>query len=175
MENPMPTYNVHLYREMRLFFTGIEADTPEQAARLVADKATDEADYTDDCEGATTSALVDLVGDEDYSESVAIDLDPMRSAAQELYEALKDSLPALWLTATSGHPDAIRIHNKARDAIALAHRKSTPNKATSAPSLEATLLTIKEWLETGKVDGITRSNASIIEEIDAVLAYGKTA
>jgi len=70
----MPTYNVHLYREMRLFFPGIEADTPEQAAKLVAERAADEAEYTDDCEGATTSALVDLVGDEDFSETVAIDL-----------------------------------------------------------------------------------------------------
>jgi hypothetical protein len=90
----MPTYNVHLYREMRLFFPGIEAGTPEEAVRLVADKATDEAEHTDDCEGATTSALVDLVGDEEYRHSKTIDLDPVKVVAQELYEALEECLRA---------------------------------------------------------------------------------
>jgi hypothetical protein len=124
MEFSMPTFNVHLYREMRLYFPGIEADTPEKAAKLVAGKPTDEATTIDDCDGESHAALVDLVGDTNYSQSVTIDLDPGKGAA---------------------------------------------------PSLEVTLLTVKEWLETGKVDGISRSNASIIEEIDAVIDYGKAA
>lgn len=91
----MPTYNVHLYREMRLFFPGIEAESAEQATKLVAEKPTDHAEYTDDCEGETTSALVDLVGDEDFSESVTIDLDPMKAAAKELYDLLEEIYPLL--------------------------------------------------------------------------------
>jgi hypothetical protein len=93
MEFYMPTYNVHLYREMRLFFPGIGADTPEEAAKLAAEKHFDDAADFSDCEGENLSALVDLVGDEDYSESVTIDLDPMKSAAQELYEAAESILP----------------------------------------------------------------------------------
>ena len=34
----MTLYNVHLYREMRLHFPGVEANTPEEAARIAADK-----------------------------------------------------------------------------------------------------------------------------------------
>ena len=30
----MTIFNVHIYREMRLIFTGIEADTPEAAAAI---------------------------------------------------------------------------------------------------------------------------------------------
>ena len=70
----MPTYNVHLYREMRLFFPGIEADTPQQAAKLVADKPINEATTIEDRDGESIAALVDLVGDENFSESVTIDL-----------------------------------------------------------------------------------------------------
>jgi hypothetical protein len=33
----MKTYNVHIYREMRLFFPGIIASTAEEAARLAAE------------------------------------------------------------------------------------------------------------------------------------------
>ena len=84
----MPTFNVHLYREMRLYFPDIEADTPEQAAKIVAEKATDEAETIADCEGISTAALVDRFGDEDFSGSVTVDLDPMQGAAPELYTAL---------------------------------------------------------------------------------------
>ena len=33
----MKTYNVHIYREMRLFFPGIVASTAEEAATLAAE------------------------------------------------------------------------------------------------------------------------------------------
>src|SRR5262249_15475416 len=36
-ERTMQTYNVHIYREMRLFFPGIVASTAEEAARLAAE------------------------------------------------------------------------------------------------------------------------------------------
>ena len=40
----MNHYIVHLYREMRLTFADIEADTPEAAAAFARDKATGDAD-----------------------------------------------------------------------------------------------------------------------------------
>ena len=65
----MTTYNVHIYREMRLVFGGIEAGSPEAAASIARDKTTGEADSIDDCEGETIAALVDVQGDEEYEQS----------------------------------------------------------------------------------------------------------
>ena len=62
----MTKYNVHIYREMRLTFDGIEADTPEAAAAIARDKPTGDADDIDDCDGENLAALVDVAGDEDY-------------------------------------------------------------------------------------------------------------
>lgn len=87
----MTLYNVHLYREMRLHFPGITADTPEQAARFAADKPTAEAEYTEDCEGDNLAALIDVAGDDEFTQSVTIDFEPerLRKAAPELLEALE--------------------------------------------------------------------------------------
>jgi hypothetical protein len=85
------TYKVHIYREMRLVFGGIEADTPEAAADLARDKFTSDADKIDDCEGMTLSALVDVVGDRDYEQSCFIDFDEerLRNAAPALLTACR--------------------------------------------------------------------------------------
>ena len=72
----MKTYNVHLYREMRLYFPGVEAESPEAATRIAAEKSTDEADYVEDCEGETLSALVDVAGDAEYLHTQLIDFQP---------------------------------------------------------------------------------------------------
>ena len=40
----MTTYIVHLYREMRLTFEPVEADTPEAAAAIARDRLTEDAD-----------------------------------------------------------------------------------------------------------------------------------
>jgi hypothetical protein len=91
-----PTYNVHLYREMRLFFPGIVADTPEQAAARAAELPDDEAAHIEDCEGINLCALVDLVGDDDFSESVGVDFDHGRTIvrADQLHQALQQALDA---------------------------------------------------------------------------------
>jgi hypothetical protein len=83
------TYNVHIYREMRLVFGGIEADTPEAAATIARDKPTEEADSIDDCEGETLSALVDLAGDEEYeqSRSISFEEERLRRASPALLAA----------------------------------------------------------------------------------------
>jgi hypothetical protein len=82
----MTHYNVHVYREMRLFFPGIEADTPELAAQIAAEKPTHDADFIDDCDGETLAALVDVVRDHAFAQSVTIDFDGerLRKAAAKL-------------------------------------------------------------------------------------------
>ena len=74
----MTIHNVRIYREMRLVFGGIEAESPEAAALFARGKPTDEADSIDDCEGENLAALVDLAGDEDYEHSQFIDFEPER-------------------------------------------------------------------------------------------------
>jgi hypothetical protein len=127
----MPTYNVHLYREMRLFFPGIEADTPEQAAKIIAEKATDEAATINDCNGHNLAALVDLVGDKDYSESITIDLDPMKGAAQELYEALNAIVADYNLPQHKQMSllDFSVLMGKAKNALAKARGEALPEAA----------------------------------------------
>jgi hypothetical protein len=86
----MTLYHVHIYREMRLYFPDIEAATPEAAARLADARPTGEAEYIEDCEGQSLSALVDVASDDDFSRSVVIDFAPerRRKLADELVAAL---------------------------------------------------------------------------------------
>src|SRR5271165_2005856 len=88
----MTHYNVHIYREMRLMFEGIEADSPEAAASIARDKLTSDANLIDDCDGETFAALVDLAGDEDYRHSRGIDFEAerLRKTAPKLLAALID-------------------------------------------------------------------------------------
>jgi len=87
----MTLYNVHIYREMRLYFPSIEAATPEEAAKIASDKPTDNAEYTEDCDGDNLAALIDLVGDDAFEKSVIIDFEPerLRKAAPQLLAALQ--------------------------------------------------------------------------------------
>src|SRR5262249_36133076 len=82
-----------LYREMRLLFERIEAETPEAAAAIVRDRLTEDADDISDCDGDTFAALVDVAGDDQYEQSVMIDFEGerLRKAAPELLAALKDA------------------------------------------------------------------------------------
>lgn len=86
----MKTYTVHLYREMRLTFTGITADTPEGAVASACDAASEAASHWEDCEGETFSALVDLDGDAEFEHSRVIDFPEgrLRQAAPKLADAL---------------------------------------------------------------------------------------
>jgi hypothetical protein len=74
----MTIYNVHIFREMKLRFDGIEAETPEGAAAIARDKLT-QADDLDDCDGETFSALVDVHGDEEYEKTRLIDFEAERA------------------------------------------------------------------------------------------------
>jgi hypothetical protein len=108
---PSPTrYIVHIYREMRLTFPGIEAPSPEAAACMAADKPTHDADTIDDCEGDSLTALVDVEGDTEYLQSRFIDFEPaqLQKAAPRLRAALQEVLLALrhyrhWEAGMPGH------------------------------------------------------------------------
>jgi len=91
----MTIYNVHIYREMRLTFGGIEAASPESAAVLARQKPTEEADSIEDCNGDDLAALVDEAGDEEYERSLTIAFEPerQRKAAYRLLTALEAVLP----------------------------------------------------------------------------------
>ncbi|WP_422927487.1 hypothetical protein [Singulisphaera sp. PoT] len=86
----MIQYIVHLYREMRLTFEGIEAKSCEAAAHIARDKLTGDAEDIADCDGETLSALVDVADDAQYEQSCMIDFEPerLRKAAPALLDAL---------------------------------------------------------------------------------------
>lgn len=98
----MTKYNVHLYREMRLLFKGVEANSQEEAADIVCNAMTDDADACEDCEGNNIAALVDVVGDEDYKNSVMMNFFELLTPDKHkeviytiasLIECLRDVLP----------------------------------------------------------------------------------
>jgi hypothetical protein len=91
----MTNYIVHIYREMRLTFDGIAADSIEAAASIACGKPTGDADDIDDCEGESFSALVDVAGDAEYEQSRFIDFEPQlqRNAAARILASLKSIIP----------------------------------------------------------------------------------
>lgn len=66
-------------------FPRIEATTPEEATRIAADRPTADAEYTDFCDGEDLAALIDLVGDQEFTHSVTLEFEPerLRKAAAE--------------------------------------------------------------------------------------------
>jgi hypothetical protein len=99
-------YHVHIYREMRLYFAGLEASSPQEAARIASQKPTDEADTIDDCEGETLAALVDIDGDSEYAQTQLIDFKaPRRAEIQEMLQSVLLALDhhAHWLPGMPSH------------------------------------------------------------------------
>jgi hypothetical protein len=81
----MTTYNVHLYREMRLYFPSVEAESHEAAAEFARQQPTDRAQQIKDCDGNDHGALVDVDADADHILTKLIDF-PM--AGGSLYQAI---------------------------------------------------------------------------------------
>jgi len=143
----MTNYTVHIYREMRLVYEGIDADTPEAAASIARDKPTSEADGIDDCEGENLSALVDVQGDQEHKQSRMIDFEPerLRQAAPKLLDALR------WITccpmirgpvSTTAYIVSDERMAQAQVAIAEADAASIPSHPTVPallPALNAVL------------------------------------
>ena len=94
-EHTSKTYNVHLYREMRLFFPGIVASTAEEAATLAAEMPSEAAQALEDCDGENLAALVGVIGREDCQQSRMIDFDPVRAIAPDMLTVLALALPIL--------------------------------------------------------------------------------
>lgn len=90
----MPRYNVHLYREMRVRYRDVIADTPQHAATIVKDIDPELCDYENDiveCEGQSFAAIVDeLVEPEVGSDDVACE-----TPLQFEYGALRDAATLL--------------------------------------------------------------------------------
>jgi hypothetical protein len=132
----MTTYIVHIYREMRLSFTDIEADTPAAAAVIARGKPTGDADDIDDCDGEDLSALVDLAGDEEYEHSVTIDFETerQRKAAAKLLAALmvSEGLVHWALDHGADRPATAAALEFIRTAIAEAKATGIPSVMISA-------------------------------------------
>ncbi|MEW4569512.1 hypothetical protein AB1L88_16730 [Tautonia sp. JC769] len=84
----MPSYNVHIYREMRLLFESIEADSPEAAAALAREREAEDAAIVAECDGIDLAALVDEVGDEEYERSVTIEFERDATPAPVVRDAI---------------------------------------------------------------------------------------
>ena len=144
----MTIYNVHIYREMRLVFGGIKADSPEAAAAIARDKLTSDADSIDDCDGETFAALVDVAGDEQYEQSVTIDFEPerQRKAAPKLLMAVRMAENYLADDLDEDDETEMRIFNAICDARAEANAVGI-RAEPPAPALLASLRAILPYAE----------------------------
>ena len=106
----MKTYNVHVYREMRLLFPGIVARTAVEAATLAAEMPSGAAEALEDCDGENLAALVGVIGRDECKQSWMIDFDPVRAIVPDLLTALELALPIL--------QEAARDHLLSDDATA---------------------------------------------------------
>jgi hypothetical protein len=72
----MTTFNVHIYREVRLLVRGVEAETYDEAIEKAKEKVfKQEHDEVDlDVDGDFTYALVDVQGDPEYDQSRSFSL-----------------------------------------------------------------------------------------------------
>jgi len=130
-------YHVHIYREMRLKFDGIEARTPEAAAEIARDMPTDQADEIDDCDGVTLTALVDEAGDDEYERSVTVEFEyeRERKASAEMLIALRAFIEADQMAEECGEWKWENLHHAfalARTAIANAGEQvaNSPRRAS---------------------------------------------
>lgn len=91
----MTKFTVHLFREMRLTYPGIEAASADAAAAIARSRTPDDAEAIEDCNGDDLAAIVDIEGDSSYERSVAFDFEAecTRKAAGSLLAALQGLLP----------------------------------------------------------------------------------
>lgn len=144
----MRKFIVHLYREMRLCFTDIEAETPEAAAEIVSRRPTGDADNVEDCEGRNLAALVDVAGDEDFSRSVTIDFEPERhrKAARKLLKAVRMAENYLADDLDEDDETEKRVFGAICDARAEAEAAGITT-APAAPALLASLRAVLPYAE----------------------------
>jgi hypothetical protein len=169
----MATYNVHIYREMKLRFDGLEAESPQAAVEYASNHLTSEASSIDDCDGQNLAALVDVVGDEDYSQSVTIDFEPerQRKAAAKLLDALR------WITrclkikgpvGTTAYIVSDEIMAQARAAVAEAEAADIASKPPATKPFSVLLL-YPDYAN----DGGTETYYAFVEATDPVAAVAE--
>lgn len=100
IESRKTVYNVHLYREMRLYYPGIEASSHGEAARIATDRSSADADTVEDCDGENLAALVDVDGDTEYLQTSTVDFEPtlLRTQAGEMLKALEAGQSKDWVS-----------------------------------------------------------------------------
>ena len=117
------TYHVHLYREMRVTFSPVQARSPREAAEMVRRLPNDQAVSIDECDGEDLAALVDVAGDESFAQSQAIDFEGERArkSARDLLAALQAFVDADALAQECGRwkwEDLEPAFARAREVIA---------------------------------------------------------
>jgi hypothetical protein len=123
----MPLYNVHLYREMKLYFPKIDADSPETAAEFARQQPTHNAQSIDECDGNDTAALVDVVGDDEFIQSRIVDFPAEPDLAAILQYAV-DTEEGNWDDGT-GKPEWLTEARRALDIIHGRKKSSSDNEA----------------------------------------------
>jgi hypothetical protein len=133
---------IHIYREMRLRFDSIEADTSEAAAEKAKHMLLEDAADFDECDGETFAALVDVQGDENYEHSRVIDFEAERhrKAAPKFLKAI-EQMARLKMDGEDGfimeNDDAVdTLHSIIDMARVLVKEIVTPAK-DAAPELPA--------------------------------------
>lgn len=97
MTAPQTIFNVHLHREMYLYYPRISAPSAEEAARIASQMPASEAETIEDCDGDNIAAVIDVAGDTDYAKSMVVDFEPARlqKSAAVMLQALREVLLAL--------------------------------------------------------------------------------
>ena len=159
------TYHVHLYREMRLSFEHIIADTPEAAAAIARARPTDEAESVDDCDGESLAALVDIVGDEAYSRSVMIEFEAerQRRAAATLLAACR-MVVGRW-----ERGDLAEAARACHAAVAMAIGECSPWDTTTGSTPYSVLLLYPDHAN----DGGTETYYAFVEAAHPIEAVAK--
>ena len=98
----MKTYNVHLYREMCLFFPVLSRVRQKMPRRLLLICPQARLKRLKIVNGENLAALVGVVSREDCKQNWMIDFDPVRAIAPDLLTVLTLALPIL--------QEAVRTH-----------------------------------------------------------------
>jgi hypothetical protein len=118
----MPTYKVHIYREMRIVYQDVQAPTPEAAAESGRDFPSDAGCDPVDCDGQTFAAVVDPLdahGRHGRSQDILFEEGRLRLAAPQLLAACR-MVVERW-----EHGDLAAAARACSAAVAEAERRST--------------------------------------------------
>jgi len=142
----MTTYTVHIHREMRFGFGGIEAASHEEAAAIAREMPTEYADESDDRDGEIFYALVEVNGHKQQEHSRIVDFEPERLqlAAPKLLMACR-MIVDRW-----EQGDLAEAASACAAAVAEAEAPANvPASAEAAPKPYSVLLLYPDWANDG--------------------------